>query len=92
MITATKEDSISSMKNTAQNFRSAANDVVEDTKKDLQKVAGKASRSVRDFMHSAGEEITHAKDTVTTQIRSNPIQSSAIALGVGIVLGALLRR
>jgi ElaB/YqjD/DUF883 family membrane-anchored ribosome-binding protein len=92
MYTATKDDNISNLKNSAQNFRSAAGDVVGDPKVDLREAAGKAGRRVRDLVHSAGDELSHAKETVTTQIRTNPVQSSMIALGVGIVLGVLLRR
>jgi hypothetical protein len=42
--------------------------------------------------NSASDEISHASGAVTGEIRSNPIRSSAIALGLGVVIGALLRR
>jgi ElaB/YqjD/DUF883 family membrane-anchored ribosome-binding protein len=92
MISVTKDDNISSLKSSAQNFRTAANDIAEDTKTDLRNAAGKAGRRVRDLISTASDEVSHAKDTVTTQIRTNPVQSSMIALGVGFVIGALFRR
>ncbi len=91
-----KEDNIATMKSSAQNFRNAATnaatDVAEDAKHDLRDAANKAGRKVRNLFNNASDEISHATETVTTQIRSNPVQSSMIALGVGVLLGALLRR
>jgi hypothetical protein len=55
-------------------------------------LANNAGRKVREVMYSAGDELAHAQDTVTTEIRTNPVRSSLIALGVGFVLGSLLRR
>lgn len=92
MFTAVKDDNISNLKHTAQNFRAAANETVEEAKGDLREAAGKAGRKVRHFLQSTGDELTHAKDAVTSQIRTNPVQSSLVALGIGVVLGALLRR
>ena len=92
MYTAAKDDTVSNLKNSAQNVRSAANETFEDAKHDLRETANKAGRKVRELVHNANDEIVHAKDVVTTQIRNKPVQSSMIALGVGVVLGALLRR
>jgi ElaB/YqjD/DUF883 family membrane-anchored ribosome-binding protein len=89
MYTATtNNDNVSDLKGTAKNFR----DVADETKQDMKSAANRAGRKVRGFIHDAGDEIVHARDTVTTQIRTNPVQSSMIALGVGLVLGAFLRR
>ncbi len=90
MFTASKEDNISNLK-AGQNLRSASNDI-EHAKEDLRDAAGKAGRKIRGIVDSAGDEFTHARDVVTSQIRTNPVQSSMIALGVGVLLGALLRR
>lgn len=88
MFTAPKDDTVRNLKN---NFREAGEAALE-TKDELRTVANNAGRKVKDFIHTASDEITHAKDTVTTQIRTNPVQSSAIALGIGFLLGALFRR
>ena len=76
-----KEDSISTIKGTARN----ANE-------DFQSSANQAGRKLRTVFNAASYEIAHAGDTVTAEIRTHPLRSSAIALGVGVVLGALLRR
>ena len=59
---------------------------------DLRDTANRAGRRVRDLYNSANGEIAYAGDAVTGEIRSNPIRSSAIALGVGVLLGILFRR
>jgi len=92
MATIIKDDNISNLKNVGQNLRALAGETAEEARVELRDAAEKAGRKVRTFLHSASDEISHASDTVTTQIRSNPVQSSLIALGVGFVLGALFRR
>lgn len=96
MYTATKEENIANLKNSAQNLKGAANDAAKDVaneaSRSLYEVAGKAGRKVRDFVHTTEDELVQARDTVTKQIRNKPVQSSVVALGLGLVLGALLRR
>lgn len=58
----------------------------------LNDAAHDAGRKVRGMIHSAGDELSHARDYMGTEIRSNPVRSSVIALGVGVLLGALLRK
>ncbi len=84
-----KDDNVSSLKST-QTYRNAEN--AEEAHHDLREAANRAGRKVWNLVHHAGDEITHARDTVTTQIRTKPMQSSLAALGLGFVLGALLRR
>jgi len=79
--TTAKDDTVSNLKNSAQ-----------DIKGDLYNAANQAGRKVRSMFNSASDEISHASDTVTAEIRTNPVRSSMIALGVGVLLGALLRR
>ena len=82
--TATKDDAVT-LKNVSQN-------TAYDAKDDLQTAANQAGRKVRSLFNSASDDISEASDKVTAEIRSNPVRSSMIALGVGVVLGALLRR
>jgi ElaB/YqjD/DUF883 family membrane-anchored ribosome-binding protein len=81
MFTTSKEDGITNLK-----------DSVHDINGELHNAANQAGRKVRSLYNSASDEITHASDTVTSEIRSNPVRSSLIAMGVGVLLGALLRR
>ncbi len=61
-------------------------------KDDIFITANKAGHKVRDFIDSASEELVHTTETVTTRIKDKPVQSSLIALGIGFMLGTLLRR
>lgn len=58
----------------------------------LHDAAHNAGRKVRGMIHTASDELSHACDYMGAEIRSNPVRSSVIALGVGVLLGALLRR
>jgi ElaB/YqjD/DUF883 family membrane-anchored ribosome-binding protein len=58
----------------------------------LHDAAHNAGRKVRSMIHTASGELSHARDYVSTEIRTNPVRSSVVALGVGVLLGALLRR
>ncbi len=73
---------------TAKNLKNSAHEMKEE----LQSAANQAGRKVRKAFNSASDEISYASDKVTGEIRANPVRSSVIALGVGVVLGALLRR
>lgn len=75
-----------------ENLKNAARDSVNDVSAEFAHAANKAGRKVRSFIDTASEDFTHVSETVTTEIRSNPVQSSLIALGVGIVLGKLFFR
>lgn len=70
--------------------------MINATSKDLndtvEGMTSKASRAVNNLYAVASDEISHATDTVKSQIHSNPVQSSFIALAAGFILGALIRR
>lgn len=64
----------------------------DDIQDDLYDAANQAGRKVRGMIDLAGDEVSHVSHRVSKEIHANPVQSSLIALGVGVVLGALLRR
>jgi ElaB/YqjD/DUF883 family membrane-anchored ribosome-binding protein len=66
-------------------------DTAANAKDTLQDAAHNAGRTVRGYIDTASEEITQATDTVKTHIRSNPVQSSLVALAAGFILGRLFR-
>ncbi len=80
------------IKGSANNIKNEARDTLYDVKEDLHDVAARTGRRVRGLVDSASGEITHASEVVGTQIRSNPVQSSLIALGVGFIIGTLFRK
>ncbi len=73
---------------TVTNLKNAANELGDD----LHSVANQAGRKVRSLYNTASDELSHASEAVTTEIRSNPVRATAVALGAGVLLGLLLRR
>jgi len=73
---------------TANNLKNSTCEI----KDDLSNAANQAGRKVRSLYNTASDDITDASERVTSEIRTNPVRSAAIALGVGVLLGALLRR
>jgi len=55
-------------------------------------LAHKAGHKLREVMDSASDEARDVTAATIRQVRSNPVQSSMIAAGVGFLLGLLLRR
>jgi ElaB/YqjD/DUF883 family membrane-anchored ribosome-binding protein len=49
-------------------------------------------RSVREIASEAGKQISHGADVTSDYVKEKPLQSVAIAAGIGLLLGALLRR
>lgn len=64
---------------------------IQDMSSELHAAANQAGRTVRGLYNSASGEVCHATDKVTTEIRSNPIRSSVIALAVGVFFGVLFQ-
>ena len=79
--------------------RSTASHAVHSLENDGNDVIGK----VNSYAHDAGQKVRtlydKTRDTtsrvshnVESEIKTNPVRSSAIALGAGFILGALLTR
>lgn len=83
---------VNDAKSTLYNAKHDIGEAGEEVKDDLAHIANKAGRKVRDFVDTTGEQLNVAGDKIAQDIRSNPIRSSAIALGAGFVLGMLFRR
>ena len=77
---------------TFTNAKREAWDKISDAKDDVENAAHRAGKKVRNYIDSAGDELVHASDSVKTQIRNKPVQSSVIALAIGFVIGTLLGR
>lgn len=87
-----KDDTVQDIKSAASGARAKVADAAESAKESLRSTANKAGTKVRHFIDSASDEFSHATESVSTQIKEKPVQSSLVALGVGFLLGALLRR
>ncbi len=86
------KSTVSDMKNTAQDAQSDIKRAFQDVSADAEHIANRVGSQVRDFMQDALDEVSGARTRVTRQINDNPMQSTAIALLAGFVLGALFRR
>lgn len=83
--------SITKNKN-VKHIKKVAHEMKNDVKHDMNKAARQAGISARKLLDFANDEFEYVTDVVKTEIRANPIKSGAIALGVGFVLGLILRR
>ncbi len=79
-------------KESAANTASEAKNTVYKAKGDITEMASRAGRQVRNYIDTAGEQLHDARDKVVSEVRTNPVRSSLIALGAGLVLGVLFRR
>lgn len=79
--TAAKEETVKNLKQST-----------DDLQDDLHNAANQAGRKVRGMIDAAGDEVSYVSDRLTSEFRTNPLRSGVIALGVGVLLGALLRR
>ncbi len=69
----------------AARIKNDANNAAHTIKEDLNDLAHDAGRHVREM---AG----NVEESFICKIRDNPVQSSLIALGAGVMLGILIRR
>jgi ElaB/YqjD/DUF883 family membrane-anchored ribosome-binding protein len=58
----------------------------------LQEKLSGASEKVQEFYQSARKRVVAGAHQADETIRSHPYQSLAVALGVGVLLGVLIRR
>lgn len=85
---ATKDAANDTVVNAKRDLR----DATRETRHDLSEYAEKAGREVRQFIDTTSDQLSHAGDRVKDEITNHPYRSSAIALGIGVMLGALIRR
>lgn len=65
-----------------------AHDGKEDLACQLEHAAESAGRCARKFFDQSAE----STNDLTTAIREEPLKAAMIALGVGVVIGAIIRR
>lgn len=73
---------------TVKNLKQSTDDLQDE----LHNAANQAGRKVRGMIDNAGDEVTYVSDRLTSEFQTHPLRSGAIVLGVGVLLGALLRR
>jgi len=60
--------------------------------RDLKDLGRRISDSIRDSTDEARHRVSHYGDRVADNVRHNPLTSVLIALGLGALIGMLLRR
>jgi ElaB/YqjD/DUF883 family membrane-anchored ribosome-binding protein len=94
---------LSSVKSNTQNVANDAKTAARTIGREVEDAADDVGHTVRDVAHRAGQEARrvyqtakdefgHATDAVADQIRERPVQSTLLALGVGMLVGAFLSR
>ena len=74
-------------------IRQAANNVRNEIDSiNLEDAAHDIGKKMHHYMDNASHEMNMASDKITHQIRSNPLQSTLIALGTGFLFGLFARR
>ena len=90
-----EHDIRSSARDAANNARDAAHDLNDrghDILGDVSGYANEAGQKVRGLFDRTLDNSKSATHRIETEIKTNPVRSSAIALGAGFILGALLTR
>jgi ElaB/YqjD/DUF883 family membrane-anchored ribosome-binding protein len=101
--TSTTQDSSSRMRTELSNLKRDLDDLMSRassmTDMDLNEARAllmdkyaSMQRSVKGIATEAQKQISHGADVTSDYVKERPLQSVAIATGVGLLLGALLRR
>ena len=84
----TKASAENDLRNTAQDAANEGKDALNS----VSDYASEAGQKVRSVVDRTLDQTSKLSQNVEAEIKSNPIRSSAIALGAGFILGMLLTR
>ncbi len=73
-------------------MRDEVRETAGKVKEDLQGLAHDAGFMARQYVDAGQRNVQSATHTLADTIQRKPLQSSAIAMGIGVVLGMLMRR
>lgn len=99
--TATKNAVAADVKNGAyrvgRDMRQGARNFASDVKSGgsaahVEHIANDLVHQIQDYIERTRHDFEGATDRVTNKIRSNPMQSSLVALGVGVLVGMFIRK
>ena len=79
-------------KDAAQRAGATVREAADQIGSDARSVAHRAGAEARRVFSTAKDEFDHATEFAGGQIRQRPVQATLLALGAGLLLGALLRR
>ena len=107
MFTATKENKanpakdegadvlghrLDDLKEAARHFKADAYGAASAAKDNLEDAARRTGRHAREMVDSAEDSFMGVSEALSHKIRDNPVQSSLIALCVGLVAGMLFKK
>ena len=81
-------DAQAAVKSEANDYTSKLTDVANSVGKQVGTYVEQAS----DYFDTASSRVKDAGQTIEAQIEANPLRSSLLALGAGIILGMLMRK
>jgi ElaB/YqjD/DUF883 family membrane-anchored ribosome-binding protein len=90
-----KESARSHLKDAGRNGKAAADDLdsaAHAVGKDVRDFIENAIDSASESLSQAKEKFSDTKETISQRISDKPLASAAILMGVGVLLGAFLRR
>ena len=90
-----ENDLRNSAREASNNARDAADTLTgrgEDVLHNVSDYANEAGQKIRGLFDRTVDNSKSVSHRVESEIKSNPVRSSAIALGAGFILGALLTR
>jgi ElaB/YqjD/DUF883 family membrane-anchored ribosome-binding protein len=87
-----EEDTVENLRHSAHNLGNAAHQTAKEASRDLRDSAYDAGRKARGLLDTATSEFGNIGENLKSELHKNPGRSSAIALGIGLVLGLFLSR
>lgn len=87
-----KEQGVNNLKQAGRNFQDAGESAAREIGNDLIERATHAGEEVRRYVSTAADRVSQVGSDVETAINAKPVQSTAVALLAGFVLGLLIRR
>ena len=88
----TQKNSLKDVKETVHGLQEKCCSKAENVREELREAAHSAGQKAREIYDTATNEGRDAVAITEKQIRQHPLTASAIAAGVGFLLGALFRR
>lgn len=93
------KDGVKNLKEAGNDFQDAGRSAMRDadsalssTAQNLSEAAHTAGQEVRKYISNATHRVTDVSNEIEGNIRQKPVQSTAIALAAGVILGMLLRK
>lgn len=92
--TAAAGDAAASLAESAQKLTAEAQRSLAEATKRIEKTVAEGIEQIRaqsrTYADTAGQQLDEAQRYVTERVREKPLQSTGVALGVGILIGLLL--